>query len=78
MLVLSRKKEEGIEIEVPPGFTGTVRMKVVEIRGDKVRLGIQAPPEVRIDRDEVGDSKRREKQLAIQTKGSAEEQCLNT
>lgn len=47
MLVLSRKKNE--EIVVGPDVTVTV----LEIRGDKVRLGINAPPEVPVHRREV-------------------------
>lgn len=49
MLVLSRKKNEGIHIG------GNVHITVVEIRGDKIRLGIVAPPEIPIHRDEVAE-----------------------
>lgn len=47
MLVLSRKKDEGIVIG------DNIRIIVVEIRGDKVRLGIEAPKDVTVHRDEV-------------------------
>jgi carbon storage regulator len=47
MLVLSRKIGEEIIID------GRIRVCVTEIRGGKVRIGIDAPPEVRIDRAEV-------------------------
>jgi len=47
MLVLSRKKNESIVID------DTITITVVEIRGDKVRLGIQAPKEVPVHRSEV-------------------------
>jgi carbon storage regulator len=47
MLVLTRKNGEAIVID------GQIRVTVVAIKGDRVRLGITAPPEVRIDRDEV-------------------------
>jgi carbon storage regulator len=47
MLVLSRKKNESIVIN------DTIVITVVEIRGDKVRLGIEAPREVPIHRSEV-------------------------
>ncbi len=47
MLVLSRKKNESIVIN------GNVTVTVVEIRGDKVRLGIMAPKEVPVHRQEV-------------------------
>jgi carbon storage regulator len=54
MLVLSRKKNERIVIGKD------VLVSVVEIRGDKVRLGIEAPREVRVDRQEVADAIARE------------------
>ena len=47
MLVLSRKKNESIVINE------NIVITVVEVRGDKVRLGIQAPREVPIHRSEV-------------------------
>lgn len=47
MLVLTRKKEEKILIGED------VIVQVLEIRGDKVRLGITAPRELRVDREEV-------------------------
>ncbi len=47
MLVLSRKKNESIVIN------DSIVITVVEIRGDKVRLGIEAPREVPIHRSEV-------------------------
>ncbi len=50
MLVLSRKKNESIRIG------DKVIVTVVEIRGDKVRLGVQAPNEVGIHRSEIYDA----------------------
>ncbi len=50
MLVLSRKKNESIVI------SKDVTVTVVEIRGDKVRLGIVAPKEVPVHRQEVFDA----------------------
>jgi carbon storage regulator len=47
MLVLSRKKNESIIID------DHITVTVVEIRGDKVRLGIEAPKEVTVHRREV-------------------------
>lgn len=52
MLVLSRKKDQSIVIN------DNITIVVVEIRGDKVRLGIQAPKDVPVDRKEVHDAKR--------------------
>ena len=47
MLVLSRKKDERIIIG------DQITVLVIEIRGDKVRLGIDAPREVPVHREEV-------------------------
>jgi carbon storage regulator len=50
MLVLSRKKDESIVIN------SDIIITVVEIRGDKVRLGIVAPKDVPVHRQEVYDA----------------------
>src|SRR3954454_12545855 len=50
MLVLSRKKNESIVIN------NDITITVVEIRGDKVRLGIVAPREASVHRQEVYDA----------------------
>lgn len=47
MLVLSRKKNESIVINE------NVIVTIVEIRGDKVRLGIEAPKDIPVHRSEV-------------------------
>jgi carbon storage regulator len=47
MLVLSRKKDQFIVVG------DTIRICVVEIRGDKVRIGVDAPKDVKIDREEI-------------------------
>ena len=47
MLVLSRKKNESIIIN------DDITVTVIEIRGDKVRLGIEAPKDVSVHRREV-------------------------
>jgi carbon storage regulator len=47
MLVLTRKKDEGIVI------ADNIRISVLEIRGHRVRLGITAPDHVCIERDEL-------------------------
>ncbi len=53
MLVLSRKKNESIIIN------NDITVVVVEIRGDKVRLGIEAPKEVPVHRREVYEAIKR-------------------
>ena len=50
MLVLSRKKNESIIID------DQIRIVVVEVRGDKVRLGIEAPREISVHRQEIHDA----------------------
>jgi carbon storage regulator len=47
MLVLSRKAGESIIV------AGGITVTVTSIDGNKVRIGISAPPEVRIDREET-------------------------
>lgn len=56
MLVLSRKKNESIVID------NNITIVVVEIRGDKVRLGVEAPKEVPVHRREVYDAIKRNQQ----------------
>ncbi|MEO2014822.1 MAG: carbon storage regulator CsrA [Fuerstiella sp.] len=54
MLVLSRKKDEKIVIG------DSITLMVIEIRGDKVRLGIDAPRDVTVHREEIYDAIKRE------------------
>jgi carbon storage regulator len=51
MLVLSRKKDEDVVIA-----GGLITVKIIEIRGDKVRLGFVAPKDVDIYRKEIFDA----------------------
>jgi carbon storage regulator len=53
MLVLSRKRDERIVIG------DNIVITVVDVRGDKVRLGIEAPAEVPVHRQEVLDAMKR-------------------
>jgi len=55
VLVLSRKKVQWIDIG--GGFAaGGVSFVIVEIRGDKVRVGVSAPKDVKVDRREVTEA----------------------
>lgn len=54
MLVLSRQRDETIMIG------DDIEITVVDIRGDKVRLGITAPPSVPVHRKEVYEAIKRE------------------
>jgi carbon storage regulator len=60
MLVLSRQRDESIIIG------DNVVVTVVDIRGDKVRLGIQAPHEIPVHRREVYEAIQRENLQAAQ------------
>ncbi|MHC4387283.1 MAG: carbon storage regulator CsrA [Planctomycetota bacterium] len=55
MLVLSRQKDESIMIG------DDVEITIVDVRGDKVRLGITAPKEIPVHRREVYEAIQREK-----------------
>ena len=58
MLVLSRTRDESIIIG------DNVVVTVVDVRGDKVKLGIEAPQDVSVHRREVYEAIRRENQQA--------------
>ena len=69
MLVLSRKKNESIVIR------DDIIVTVVEVRGDKVRLGIDAPREVTVHRREVYEKikeNERQKETSHENPGSSE------
>ena len=67
MLVLSRMRDEVIVIG------DHIRIAVVDIRGDKVRLGIDAPKDVSVHRQEVYEAIQREKEVRERlVKGGAE------
>lgn len=56
MLVLSRQKDESIIIG------DDVEITIVDVRGDKVRLGINAPRSISVHRKEVYEAIQREKE----------------
>ena len=58
MLVLSRQRDETIKIG------DDIEITVVDIRGDKVRLGINAPKSVSVHRKEVYEAIQKEKSAA--------------
>jgi carbon storage regulator len=59
MLVLSRQKDESIMIG------DDVEVTIVDVRGDKVRLGITAPKEVPVHRKEVYEAIQKEKKEGL-------------
>jgi carbon storage regulator len=62
MLVLSRQRDETIMIG------DDIEITVVDIRGDKVRLGITAPSHVPVHRKEVYEAIKRENRAATKMK----------
>jgi carbon storage regulator len=62
MLVLSRQRDESIIIG------DNVVITVVDVRGDKVKLGIEAPKEITVHRREVYEAILRENRQATQLK----------
>lgn len=64
MLVLSRQRDETIMIG------DDIEITVVDIRGDKVRLGINAPARVAVHRKEVYEAIRRENEQAARAVGN--------
>ena len=65
MLVLSRQRDETIMIG------DDIEITVVDIRGDKVRLGIDAPQSIPVHRQEVYEAIQRENRKAAQTEPEA-------
>jgi carbon storage regulator len=63
MLVLSRQRDESIMIG------DDVEITIVDVRGDKVRLGITAPKNVPVHRREIYDAIQREKAEKAQANG---------
>lgn len=61
MLVLSRQSDETIIIG------DNIRVTIVEVRGDKVRIGIDAPRDVTVHRQEIYDAIRREAEPGART-----------
>ena len=68
MLVLTRKLGEVIRV----GDAVTVR--ILEVKGNQVRLGVEAPPEIRIYREEVYRAIRKEnEEAAVREPGTLDE-----
>lgn len=65
MLVLTRKKNQSVM------FGDEIEVQVLEIKGEQVRLGIQAPAHVRILRKELYLPIQKENQAAAESLGSS-------
>ena len=59
MLILSRKSSESIVID------GRIRVKIVRVEGDVVKIGIEAPADVPVHRQEVYEEIQRSNQQAV-------------
>jgi len=70
MLVLSRKRDERIMIG------DEISLLVVDIRGDKVRLGIEAPSDVSVHRKEVYEAIQREQALEVEVEVEVEAEVV--
>ena len=66
MLVLSRQKDESIVIGEGEN---KVEITIVDVRGDKVRLCIDAPRSISVHRREIYDAIQREKEAAKEEQG---------
>ena len=76
MLVLSRQRDESIIIG------DNIVITIVDIRGDKVRLGIEAPTEIPVHRQEVYEAIQRENAKAdaegrVMRRGAAKEKSCS-
>lgn len=76
MLVLSRQRDESIIIG------DNIVITIVDIRGDKVRLGIEAPTEIPVHRQEVYEAIQRENAKAgvdgVARRPASQEKCSKT
>lgn len=70
MLVLSRKKGETLVIG------DNVKIKIVDIEGDKVKIGIEAPKELKVWRYEIFEEIQKENLSAIKSKSTIDNQKL--
>jgi len=68
MLVLSRQRDESIMIG------DDVEIIIVDVRGDKVRLGITAPKSIAVHRREIYDAIQREKSEKKDSEQQAKEE----
>lgn len=66
MLALTRKKDESIVIN------GDIEITVMEVKGDHVKIGIQAPKKVPIYRKEVYEQIQKENEAAMNSEGMAD------
>ncbi len=61
MLVISRRANQGVVIDAGGG----ILVKVLGIDGSYVKLGVEAAPKVRVDREEVAERRRRKSENSV-------------
>ena len=61
MLILSRKTNQKIRVG------DSIEIKVIEVRGDQVKIGVEAPRSVKVFREEIYDEIQRENKAALVT-----------
>ena len=61
MLILSRKTNQKIRIG------DSIELTVIEVRGDQVKIGVEAPRSVKVFREEIYDEIQRENKAALVT-----------
>lgn len=71
MLILTRKSGEGIRI----GDSVTIR--IIEIRGNQVRLGVEAPKNISVHREEIYDLILEQNTMAAQSSPVDPEELTN-
>jgi carbon storage regulator len=71
MLILTRKSGEGIRIG------DSITLRIVEIRGNQVRLGVEAPKNVSVHREEIYEMIRQQNTLAAKSSPASAEELTN-
>nr|WP_314994152.1 carbon storage regulator CsrA [uncultured Treponema sp.] len=61
MLILSRKTNQKIRVG------DSIEITVIEVRGDQVKIGVEAPQSVKVFREEIYDEIQRENKAALVT-----------
>ena len=65
MLILTRRAGEALRIG------DDIEVTVMAVNGSQVRIGIHAPRDVAVDREEIAERKRREREAVQEPKGTA-------
>lgn len=66
MLILSRKKNQSIVI------SNNIEVKILSINRNQIRIGIDAPKEITVHREEIYEEIRRSKELSLLSDGDTD------